>query len=161
LNSFLEPRTDGVPGYWSADEVTGTEQVRIRVLDDIFQGLREEHGFDRPYLKLDTQGFDMEVLKGATQSLSEFRALQTEASIKPLYQGMPDYREVVEYLSSAGFDLSAMFPVSHDDALRLIEFDCVMVNRSHADALPSRVPLQGGRTSARRFAKNGIRQGPC
>ncbi|MFM2448406.1 MAG: hypothetical protein RIS44_856 [Pseudomonadota bacterium] len=135
LNSFLEPRTDGVPGYWSSDEVTGTEQVQIRVLDEIFSGLREEHGFSTPYLKLDTQGFDLEVLRGAKLSLGEFSSLQTEASIKPIYQDMPDYRHVIEHLSAAGFDLSAMFPVSHDDSFRLIEFDCVMVNRSRADAL--------------------------
>jgi len=137
LNSFLEPRTDVVQGYWSADEVSGTEQVRIRMLDGIFQGLRSEHGFRAPYLKLDTQGFDLEVLKGASHSLREFRALQTEASIKPLYQGMPDYRDVIEYLARAGFELSGMFPVSHDDDLRLIEFDCLMTNRLFAAKLHS------------------------
>ncbi|MHB1198217.1 MAG: FkbM family methyltransferase [Polaromonas sp.] len=137
LNSFLEPRTDAVQGFWSADAVSGTEQVRIRVLDGIFQGLRSEHGFSAPYLKLDTQGFDLEVLKGASHSLSQFRALQTEASIKPLYQGMPDYQDVIEYLAKADFELSGMFPVSHDEALRLIEFDCLMINRLCAAKLPS------------------------
>lgn len=136
LNSFLEPRTDIVQGFWSADAVSGAEQVRIRMLDGIFQGLRDEHGFRAPYLKLDTQGFDLEVLKGARHSLSEFRALQTEASIKPLYQGMPDYRDVIEYLARAGFELSGMFPVSHDEDLRLIEFDCLMTNRLCAAKFP-------------------------
>lgn len=128
LNSFLEPRTDVIQGYWSADEVSGTEQVRIRMLDGIFQSLREQHGFHSPYLKLDTQGFDLEVLKGAVHSLPVFRALQTEASIKPLYQEMPNYRDVFEYLATASFELSGMFPVNHDEALRLIEFDCLMIN---------------------------------
>lgn len=132
LNSFLEPRTDAVKDYWSVGEVIGTEKVRIRMLDEMFQGLRGEHGFQSPYLKLDTQGFDLEVLKGARDSLNEFRALQTEASIKPLYQEMPDYRDVIEYLAVAGFELSGMFPVSHDKALRLIEFDCLMTNRLYA-----------------------------
>lgn len=129
LNSFLEPRTDVVQDFWSADEVIGIEEVRIRVLDGIFQSLRDEFGFSSPYLKLDTQGFDLEVLKGTVQSLPIFRALQTEASIKPLYQEMPDYRDVIVHLAGAGFELSGMFPVTHDEALRLIEFDCVMINR--------------------------------
>lgn len=135
LNSFLAPRADSVPGYWSADEVSGTEQVQIRVLDELFQSLRLEHGFHAPYLKLDTQGFDLEVLKGSHQALSEFRALQTEASIKPLYQGMPDYLEIIRYLAAAGFEVSGMFPVSHDAALRMIEFDCLMTNRLFSENL--------------------------
>lgn len=132
LNSFLEPRKDVVKGYWAADGVSGTEQVRVRMLDGIFQGLRDEYGFRTPYLKLDTQGFDLEVLKGAIHSLGEFRALQAEASVRPLYKEMPDYRAVIDYLDLAGFDLSGLFPVSYDKALRLIEFDCLMINRTCA-----------------------------
>jgi FkbM family methyltransferase len=135
LNSFLAPRTDSVQSYWSADEVIGTEQVQIRVLDELFQSLRLEHGFHAPYLKIDTQGFDLEVLKGSRQSLSEFRALQTEASIKPLYQGMPGYMDIIQYLATAGFEVSGMFPVSHDPALRMIEFDCLMTNRLFSEKL--------------------------
>ncbi|QDL36586.1 FkbM family methyltransferase [Rhodoferax sediminis] len=134
LNSFLEPQKDVVQNFWPAGEVTGIEQVRIRVLDSIFEDLRREHSFHAPYLKLDTQGFDLEVLRGSKQSLIEFRALQTEASIKPLYQGMPDYRDIIEHLAEAAFELSGMFPVSHDEALRLIEFDCLLINRLHTAA---------------------------
>ena len=128
LNSFLEPRTDAVEGFWSPDSVTGKEVVRIRVLDDLFARLLDDHGCQAPYLKLDTQGFDHEVLKGASHSLARVRALQTEASIKPLYEGMPDYRDITNYLGERGFELSGMFAVSHDADLRLIEYDCVMVN---------------------------------
>ena len=129
LNSFLAPRTDAVEGYWSADGVTGKELVRIRVLDDLFADLLQAHGCSAPYLKLDTQGFDQEVLRGAAASLPQVRALQTEASIMPLYQGMPDHRAVTSHLNTLGFELSAMFAVSHDADLRLIEYDCVMVNQ--------------------------------
>jgi FkbM family methyltransferase len=137
LNSFLNPRTDVVQDFWSADSVIGKENVAIKTLDGIYKGLCDEYGFRSPYLKLDTQGFDLNVLKGAVNSLQSFRALQTEASIKPIYEGMPDYRETIDHLTSAGFELSGMFPVSHDKTLRLIEFDCLMINRSFSgDALP-------------------------
>ncbi len=129
LNSFLTPRSDVVEGYWTEDSVSGTETVQIRMLDNLICDLKKELGFSRPYLKLDTQGFDLEVLKGARKTLPLVRALQTEASIRPLYQGMPSYQEVIDHLDNEGFDLSGMFPVTVDAAIRLVEFDCVAVNR--------------------------------
>lgn len=133
LNSFLEQRGDMVREFWTEDSIEGTEQVRIRTLDGLFEGLRREYGFLAPYLKMDTQGFDLEVVAGARHSLPAVVGLQAEASIRPIYQGMPDYRASIKCLEEAGFDLSGMFEVSHDEGLRMIEFDCVMVNRVLAD----------------------------
>ena len=132
LNSFLAPRTDVLPNFWNDDSISGTESVRVRMLDSVFEELRRELRFQAPYLKLDTQGFDLEALRGSAQALTQVRALQTEASVRPLYAGMPDHLEVLKYTESIGFELSGMFSVSHDDAMRLIEFDCVMVNKHFA-----------------------------
>jgi hypothetical protein len=67
-------------------------------------------------LKIDTQGYDLEVLKGAENTLQSIRALQLEASVRPIYEGMPGFREVLDYLMSRGFALSAMslcwFPIA-------------------------------------------------
>lgn len=138
LNSFLSPRTDKVAGFWQDDSITHAESVKIRTLDDVL----EEQGIDCKvrgvYLKLDTQGFDLEVLKGATKSLQDIRALQTEASIRPIYEGMPNYLKILDHLSQTGFDVSGIFPVLHDDAMRLIEFDCVLVNSQVAEAVSRR-----------------------
>jgi hypothetical protein len=87
------------------------------------------------YLKLDTQGYDLEVLKGAAGSLGSVQALQIEAAVQPLYRDMPDYRTMLAELEARGFALSAMFPVSHDARLRLIEFDCLFVRDGVAAAL--------------------------
>jgi hypothetical protein len=91
--------------------------------------LQERVGFDRPYLKLDTQGFDIEVLRGAADSLQAVRALQTEASVQGIYKGMPGYMDTLRHLDGLGFDITGMYTVSRDNALRLVEFDCVMINR--------------------------------
>lgn len=138
LNSFLAPRRDRVTGFWADDAICGTEAVETRTLDDVYQDLRSQFGFRRPYLKIDTQGFDMEVLKGAKGSIETFCGLQTEASIRPLYDGMPDYREMIGYLASLGYSISGLFPVWHDPALRMVEFDCVMVSDRFAESLPKR-----------------------
>lgn len=128
LTSFLAPKVDVLPGLWKEDSVTHTEIVPIRTLDDVLSegGINCEKR--HTYLKLDTQGFDLEVLKGAAKSIEHIIALQTEASIKPIYEGMPSYRNALDSLAEIGFDISGMFPVTYDENVRLIEFDCVLIN---------------------------------
>lgn len=59
--------------------------------------------------------------------LDSVLALQPVMSVQPIYEGAVDVREAIATFNAAGFVLSQMFPVSHDDELRLIEFDCIMV----------------------------------
>jgi hypothetical protein len=43
---------------------------------------------------------------------------------------MPGYVEVLKALDDRGFQLSGLFPVNQDTLLRVVEADCVMINRS-------------------------------
>jgi hypothetical protein len=45
---------------------------------------------------------------------------------------MPNWREVVDYLGAVGFELSGLFTVVNDEKMRLIEFDCIMINPMRA-----------------------------
>jgi len=128
LTSFLASRADELTGLWKEDSVTHTEMVQIRTLDDVLDEIKIDCERQRVYLKLDTQGFDLEVIKGAAKSMEHIIALQTEASIKPIYEGMPGYREALDNLAQLGFAISGMFPVTYDENMCLIEFDCVQIN---------------------------------
>lgn len=55
------------------------------------------------FLKIDTQGYDMEVLKGSTALLPRVTGLQIELSLIPLYEGGPTLVEVLGYLDSLGY----------------------------------------------------------
>jgi FkbM family methyltransferase len=135
LNSFLAPRKDVVTGFWNDDSISGVEKVAIRTLDDVLA----EEGIDCSrqgvYLKLDTQGFDLEVINGAGRSINGIRGLQTEASIRPIYHGMPTYGETLQKLNELGFALSGMFPVTSDESLRLVELDFVFINNHFTSLL--------------------------
>jgi FkbM family methyltransferase len=117
--------------------ITGTEDVTVRRLDEIFSEATAGLSARRVYLKIDTQGYDMEVIKGAGSILNVVSALQTELSVLPLYRMSVDYQAALSMLSDRGFAISGMFPVTHDRALRIIEMDCVMVRnaspQTHAD----------------------------
>ena len=105
-----------------------TETVTVRTLDVVLPVLQERIGFDRPYLKIDTQGSDIEVLRGAGDSLPAVKALQTEASVIGIYKSMPSYMDTIRYLNERGFEITGLYPISRDRSLRLVEFDCVMIN---------------------------------
>lgn len=115
----LLPRSDTV--------ATGTEQVIVRRLDEVFAEVTAEWGVRNVFLKLDTQGYDLDVIEGARATLASVAALQTELSVLPIYERIPDYRVALKRLNELGYAISGIFPVTHDHALRIIEMDCVMV----------------------------------
>ena len=81
----------------------GVEQTSLRTLDSL---LREyARGAKNPYLKMDTQGFEMEVLLGARESLKNVVGLEVELSFVELYRGQPLFFEVAKQLYSEGFIL--------------------------------------------------------
>lgn len=55
------------------------------------------------FLKLDVQGYELEVLKGAAQALGQAEAVLLEASILPVNAGAPPFEEFVAFLDRAGF----------------------------------------------------------
>ncbi len=130
FSSFLQPDNSQVRDYDQLNVPCHVENVLVRTLDVVMPVLQEKLGFERPYLKLDTQGFDLEVLQGARDSLPEVCALQTEASVIGIYKDMPGYMDTIRYLGERGFDITGFYPVSRDRSLRLVEFDCVMINRA-------------------------------
>jgi FkbM family methyltransferase len=124
FNSFLTPNEFIVGQGLRIDR---TETVQVRPLDAVFE--QSLAGLERPqpYLKLDTQGYDLEVLAGAEKVLGQIAALQTELSVKAVYEQMPYYLDTIARLEQMGFEITGLFPIARDNALRVIEFDCVMV----------------------------------
>lgn len=73
-------------------------------LDDVLS-LPEYSGIDtKDFLFVcDTQGFEIEVLRGAEQTLPKFKALILEVNKAELYENCPMIEEIDEYLGERGF----------------------------------------------------------
>lgn len=122
FSSFLDPKGSAPQEFNGANVADRRISVSVETLDRVLSTL----GLTRPYLKMDTQGFDLQVVAGGRMSIENVVALQTEAAVIPIYEGMPRFDEVMLSLQHQGFAVSGMFPVTtlrH----RLIEFDCVMI----------------------------------
>lgn len=59
-------------------------------------------------LKLDCQGAELSVLKGAGNRIRDIRWVYCEVSIDPIYEGAPLFGEVHAFLREAGFELRHM-----------------------------------------------------
>lgn len=134
LSSFKVPDTTQVPELARWNQVARVEQVSVRTLDEVWRELQVEHRHARPFLKLDTQGYDAEVLAGGGGVLPGFVGLQSEVHVLPLYENTPRYLEEIAHLEAMNMDVSGLFIVSSDRSLRAIEFDCVMLRREIAGA---------------------------
>ncbi len=84
-----------------------SEEVRVARLDTLFEASWRGR---RIWLKLDTQGYEMNVLRGAEASLAEVGVLQLELSLKPLYEGEPGFLEVAGWLAGRGLEMVGLEP---------------------------------------------------
>ena len=127
MNSLLPP-TDYAREAFPRFDRTGTEEIEIRRLDGVMDEAMTGIDSPRPYLKMDTQGFDLQVFAGAGERIAEFIGMQSEVAVLQLYEGSPRMAEAVTAYEAAGFEVSGVYPVTWEaDSGRLMEFDCVLV----------------------------------
>jgi len=100
----------------------GKEKIQVKTLDSIYEDLCI--GEDVVYLKIDTQGFEKQVLDGAIKSLSKIKGLQVEMSLVPLYSDSITYIEMINFLKKNNFILHSIEPGFFDQASgKLLQFD--------------------------------------
>jgi FkbM family methyltransferase len=105
-------------------EFSGVERVFIDRLDSVLERLSVAN--DVPiFIKSDTQGNDLNVLRGAGARLRQTIGLMLEMSVQPLYDGPPSHWEVLEFVRAAGFELYGFSTISRDKKGGLIEYDAL------------------------------------
>ena len=127
FSSLSTPRHDETQQFLSSNETSQTVTVRTERLATAFRRLQDRHGFERPYLKLDTQGYDVAIVRASSEIVPAFVALQSELAVKKLYDDSVDFRDALALYESLGFELSAFVPNNGAQFPLLIETDCVMV----------------------------------
>lgn len=133
FNSFLKPAETGTARFGDITQLVRVDKVPVRRLEPIVNDLLAARPDARIFLKMDTQGYDLQVVRGAGARIDAIRALQTELAARSTYAGMPSLPEALHELHQLGFELTGMFPVARElDHLRVIEFDCVMCKKPAA-----------------------------
>jgi FkbM family methyltransferase len=88
----------------------GQTDVQLQTLD----AWTEREGVDRvDYVKLDTQGSELDVLRGAQRALEHVRVIEAEVEFNPIYEGQPLFGDVDSYLRGHGFVLWRLADLAH------------------------------------------------
>ncbi len=118
LSSFLTPRTAAIDHVLS---------VKVTRLDSIFEDVIHSIDAPRVFMKMDTQGCDVDVVKGAGACIHDILGMQSEISVQPIYENMPYYLDALRYYESCGFELVNLFSAYHNKKYgNIIEYDCLM-----------------------------------
>jgi FkbM family methyltransferase len=130
LSSFHAPNHEGMSAAMMAESsVVTVVDVPVRTVAEVWPEIVDRYGPIRPHLKLDTQGYDLEVLAGAAPVVAEIATAQSEIAFMPLYHEAPTYHESLSAFADQGLAVTGMFPVSWEpDTLQVREFDCILVN---------------------------------
>lgn len=123
-------------------DFTTAETIRVPI--ETLADYVRERGLPRvDLLKLDVQGYELEVLKGAEPVLDRIAYIYCEAQFRELYRGAPLVPEIFTWLHERGFELLRMAAFRANDAGQLIQCDMLFANqpRSHSSSgaiLPGR-----------------------
>lgn len=120
MSSILRPRDES----WDVRRIT----VPLMTLDSLFDEAIKDINEPRVFLKMDTQGYDVEVIHGALDSLPRILALQSELAIRPDYLDAPLYLEALALYRELGFEPISLIEAARDARSGIItEFNCVLV----------------------------------
>lgn len=102
--------------------VIGFEAAELTTLDDIFAEFADR----KVFLKLDTQGFEQQILMGAARSLPGIAAAQLELPVVHYYEEVWPLTEAIGFMERAGFVIAQVRPVHYvNGTASVAELDCV------------------------------------
>ncbi|MEO0311643.1 MAG: hypothetical protein RIQ89_1300 [Bacteroidota bacterium] len=99
-----------------------SEEIEVTTLDTLFQQEKVV-----ALLKLDVQGFELEVLKGAVKVLKNTAIVVTEMNNHDYYNGACKYYEVDEFIRQNGLTFFRHFPTIRENG-QVVEWDNIYIN---------------------------------
>lgn len=103
-SSILEPNHRWLARFPEAERFTTSKRIPIELstLDSELAALGVTHC---DFLKLDVQGYELEVLAGASATVGNCLVLEAETSFNEIYKGQPLFTQIDSVLRPLGFSL--------------------------------------------------------
>lgn len=96
--------------------------LRTQRLDDVLDGTYFE------LLKLDTQGSERDILKGAPDTIANAKAVVLEVALEQYNEGAPSAEEMIQFMGSHGFHLAEVLSnIPHPIGRHTIQQDLLFV----------------------------------
>lgn len=103
VSSSVLPMMESHSSAAEGSAYVGAESVPISRLDSV--ALKYLEKSRRPFLKIDAQGFEWQVLDGARAILPRMQGVLCELSLVPMYEGQRLWMDMIRRLEGEGFTL--------------------------------------------------------
>lgn len=133
-SSMYEPNTESIKvyGFKNKDinlfDVTSTEIIECDTIENSLNDFKIEN---IDYLKIDTQGAELEILKG----LGKFQPLliKCEAQIYPMYKDVPKWTDLLSYLTKLNYIISDWKQIGSSSTRTPVEMDMIFIPNFNND----------------------------
>jgi len=124
LNEIMDSHLNAAP----ESKYIKQEEIEVKKIDD-FENVYFENN-DNIFLKIDAQGYDFEVLKGAEKSLKFIRGIQIETSFEKLYENQKLFLDINKYLENLNYKIWAILPgFSNSKTGQMLQADIIFVKK--------------------------------
>jgi|TARA_B100000902_G_C27175846_1_gene846291 FkbM family methyltransferase len=123
-----KPHTEGNSyykehNYWDIPQLVQESKVKLKKLDDIFE---DDAVFE--LIKIDTQGSELDILKGGVKLISKSSVIVLEIAYTEYNEGAPTAKDIINYMNSIGFEKKMSIGEHYEDD-DVIQKDFVFLNK--------------------------------
>ncbi len=130
-NSYSSSILEMLPAHVESEpksKYIGREKIEIKRLDSVFSSFCNDD--NKIMLKIDTQGYEKNVIDGASGILDKISLIQLEMSIIPMYKNETLFTEMISYLDEKGFQLASLEDGFYNNKTgQLLQVDGIFVNK--------------------------------
>ena len=123
-----KPHTEGnsyykEANYWDIPQLVQENKIKLQKLDNIFE---DDAVFE--LIKIDTQGSELDILKGGRELIRKASAVILEISLIEYNEGAPTAEETINYMNEIGF-VEKMSIGEHYDGETVVQKDLLFTNK--------------------------------
>lgn len=123
-----KPHTEGnsyykEANYWDIPQLVQESKTKLKKLDNIFE---DDATFE--LIKIDTQGSELDILKGGEELVKRALAVVLEVSLIEYNEGAPSAEETINYMNKIGFE-ERMSIGEHYDGETIVQKDILFTNK--------------------------------
>ncbi len=83
------------------------------------------------FVKIDTQGYEKNILIGASKVFKKIKGIMLEVSVVPIYKGERDFIEMIKFMKKKGFYIWAIERgFSNKNTGRVFQLDIIFINKN-------------------------------
>lgn len=105
------------------------EKIKLTTLNSLLNDKKFKK--KKIFIKIDTQGYEKNIILGASRVLKKIKGVMLEASILPLYRNENNFTKMIQFMKKKGFYVWAIERgFSNKSSGRVLQLDIIFINKN-------------------------------